>query len=150
MQKNLPRRKHTRLNYYDYSKEGYYFITICIKNRLELLGNIENSNCIKLTKEGEIVHKYIREIEQIYEKIKIDEYVIMPNHIHMIIIIKENERITISKLIQQYKGRVTKELGYSIWQKLFYEHIIRTEKDYYVIKEYIINNILNWKKDIYY
>ncbi len=68
----------------------------------------------------------------------------------MIIMIKEKERITISKLIQQYKGMVTKEIGYSIWQKFFYEHIIRTEKDYYMIKKYIQNNILNWKEDMYF
>ncbi len=150
MRENLPKRKHSRLKYYGYSKEGYYFITICTKKRLELLGNIENANQIKLTRAGEVAHKYIKEIEHVYEKIQIDEYVIMPNHIHMIIIIKEKERISISKVIQQYKGMVTKELGYSIWQKLFYEHIIRTEKDYYIIKEYIQNNISNWEKDIYF
>ncbi len=68
----------------------------------------------------------------------------------MIIIIREKEITTISKLVQQYKGMVTKEIGYSIWQKLFHEHIIRTEKDYYTIKEYIQNNISNWKEDIYF
>ncbi len=107
MRENLPKRKQTRLKYYDYSKEGYYFITICIKNWLELLGNIKNANHIKLTKEREIADKYIKEIEQVYEKIEIDEYVIMPNHIHMIIIIREKEMTTISKLIQQYKSIVT-------------------------------------------
>ena len=139
MRENLPKRKHTRLKYYDYSKEGYYFTTICTKKRLELLGNIENTSKIGLTKEGNIADKYIKKIEEIYEKIEIDEYIIMPNHIHIIIRIKEKESITISKLIQQYKGMVTKELGYSIWQKLFHEHIIRTENDYYIIKRYIQN-----------
>ena len=74
----------------------------------------------------------------------------MPNHIHIILIIKNKGEISISKIIQQFKGKITKELKYSIWQKLFYEHIIRNEKEYLKIKEYIINNPLNWEKDMYY
>lgn len=150
MQKKLPRRKDMRLRCYDYSSEGYYFITICMKNRLEILGKINNEDKIELTKEGKTVQKYIKQIEQIYEIIKVDEYVIMPNHIHMIIVIKEKSNLTISRLIQQYKGMVTKELGKSIWQKLFHEYIIRGEKDYYVIKNYVRENVAKWKKDIYY
>lgn len=150
MQKKIPRRKDMRLRGYDYSSEGYYFITICMKNRLEILGKINNEDKIELTKEGKTVQKYIKQIEQIYEIIKIDEYVIMPNHIHMIIVIKEKSNLTISRLIQQYKGMVTKELGKSIWQKLFHEYIIIGEKDYYVIKNYVRENVAKWKKDIYY
>jgi len=74
----------------------------------------------------------------------------MPNHIHIIIVIKDKETVTISRIIKQYKMYVSKKIGYSIWQKSFYEHIIRNEKEYYKIKEYIKNNIVNWKKDKYY
>ena len=73
----------------------------------------------------------------------------MPNHIHMIIEIKKEEEVTISRIIKQYKMQVCKEIGYKIWQKLFYEHIIRTELDYLKIKAYIQNNVANWKEDIY-
>lgn len=89
-------------------------------------------------------------MEEKYNNIKVDEYVIMTNHIHLIIEIENGRAMlapTISQIIQQYKGVVTKELHYSIWQKLFYEHIIRNEKEYYLIKQYIQNNIVNWKKD---
>ena len=79
--------------------------------------------------------------------ITIDEYVVMTNHIHIIIIINEKNDLTISRIINQYKGGITKKIGYPIWQKLFYEHIIRNENEYYKIKQYIQSNIANWKED---
>ena len=98
----LPKRKQIRLKEYDYSKEGYYFITICTKNRENILGKIEkiniDKNCkrpvgvalqgdpkIKLTKEGKIVRKHIENCNKKFDNIFINEYIIMPNHIHMII-----------------------------------------------------------------
>ena len=149
MKNTLPVRKNIRLNYYDYSKKGTYFITICIKNRIEILGKI-NNNQIKLTKEGIIAQKNITNIEKIYRNTEIEDYVIMPNHIHMMITLKEQNKIKIPRIIKQYKNIVTKQIGYSIWQKSYYEHIIRTEKDYYKIKEYIRNNVMNWKQDKYF
>ena len=147
MKENLPKRKNIRLRYYDYSEEGLYFITICTKNREQLLGEITEANQIKLTKVGTIVEKSIRNLERIYSNITIDEYVVMPNHIHIIIIINEKNDLTISRIINQYKGGITKKIGYSIWQKLFYEHIIRNENEYYKIKQYIQSNIATWKED---
>lgn len=150
MRENISKRKNIRLKDYDYSKEGMYFITICIKNRAEILGKIKNINLIELTREGRIVQMYLEEIENIFENIVVDEYVIMPNHIHMIITIVRKGNSNISKIMQQYKGYVSKKIGYSIWQKLFYEHIIRNEKEYYRVKKYIQSNIINWEKDKYY
>ena len=150
----LSTRKNTRLKQYDYSEEGYYFITICTKDRKNLLSKIENydeSSCkIELTEKGRIVKEHLEKIEECYSNISIDEYIIMPNHIHIILIIKTKGKNSICKVIQQFKGIVTKKLTYPIWQKLFYEHIIRNEKEYLEIKEYIINNPMNWKKDMYY
>lgn len=68
----------------------------------------------------------------------------------MILAINRQSNNSISKIIQQLKGKITKEIGYSIWQKLFYEHVIRNEKEYLKIKEYIINNPINWEKDEYF
>lgn len=92
----------------------------------------------------------IEQLEIIYSNIIIDEYIIMPNHIHMILGITEQCNNSISTIIQQLKGKVTKELGYSIWQKLFYEHIIRNEEEYFKIKNYILNNPINWSMDEYF
>ncbi len=158
MKEILPQRKSIRLKEYDYTHEAYYFITICIKNRINILGKIikycRGEHCssgkMELSYEGKTVKKYLELIHEKYNNIIIDEYVIMPNHIHMILTITEQKSISVSKVIQQYKGIVTKELGYSIWQKLFYEHIIRNEKEYYLIKEYIQNNVINWEKDKYF
>lgn len=155
MKKNLPIRKNIRLKQYDYSQKGYYFITICIKNRRKILSRIENNNFSKkknniLTKEGNIVDKHLKNIELIYNNVELGEYVIMPDHIHMILIKKQKDTNTISKIIQQLKGKITKEIGYSIWHKLFYDSIIKTKKDYLIVKKYIKNNPNNWKNDTYY
>jgi len=138
MTNNLPHRKEIRLKNYDYSLEGYYFITMCTRNKECILSTIKSYNDENyksvLTKLGQMVDAYINRIEEIYLNITIDEYVIMPNHIHMILIIDKKGSNTISKIIQQFKGIITKELKYSIWQKLFHEHIIRNEKEYLLIK----------------
>jgi len=97
MKEILPQRKEIRLKHYNYSAEGYYFITICIKDRLELLGKINvgvallgdpnTSYKITLSKEGEIVKKHIEHCSNRITNVLIDEYVIMPNHIHFIMIL---------------------------------------------------------------
>ena len=103
-----------------------------------------------LTPIGEKVDQYLNKVRNIYLNISIDEYIVMPNHIHIILIIHKKEKNSISKIIQQFKGMVTKDLGYSIWQKVFHEHIIRNEKEYLKIKQYINNNPYNWENDKYY
>ena len=149
MKENLPSRKRIRLQYYDYSEENMYFITICVKDRLEILGKIIEEN-IKLTKEGNIVKHNISKIQKIYKNVIVDEYIIMPNHIHILLLINYKSDATISKIIKHFKTNITREIKYSIWQKSFYEHIIRNEKEYLQIKEYIKNNVINWRKDKYF
>ena len=150
MKDSLPARKIIRLNDFYYTKKGMYFITICTKNRIEILGQIKDKD-IKLTKEGKITRKLTQEIEKIFDNITINEYIIMPNHVHMIIEIKEEkENVSIVKIIKKYKSNISQRLGYSIWQKSYYDHIIRDEKEYYIIKKYIQDNIINWKKDRYF
>jgi REP element-mobilizing transposase RayT len=150
MKENLPLRKKIRLKYYDYSQENKCFITICVKDRLEILGKIEEDNHIKLTKEGNIVKQNIYRLEEIYKNIIVDEYIVMPNHLHILILINYKDGITISKIIKHLKTNISREIKYSIWQKSFYEHIIRNEKEYLKIKEYIKNNVINWRTDKYF
>ena len=150
MKEILPQRKKIRLNNYDYSKENMYFITICVKDRLELLGKINEHNNIKLSKKGNIVKQEIYRLEKIYKNIIIDEYIVMPNHLHILLSINYKNGITISKIIKHLKTNISREIKYSIWQKSFYEHIIRNEKEYLKIKEYIKNNVINWPKDKYF
>ena len=154
-----PSRKPNRLKGYDYRQKGYYFITICTKDRHELLWNqpYVGARIARplLSGIGIIVEKAIKNIPQIYESITIDKYVIMPNHIHLIIIVSERcgramRAPTISTVINQMKGFVSKQIGHSIWQKLFHDHIIRNESGYIKIWHYIDENPTNWQTDCFY
>ena len=158
--KELPVRKSIRLKGYDYSKAGYYYITICVKNGHEMLWEEERNVGARIARPlsqiGRIVKTAIENIPKYYETVKIDKYVIMPNHIHMILILhKDNSgramrAPTISTIINQMKGYVTKQIGFSIWQKLFYEEIIRNEEAYRNIWQYIENNPAKWAEDDYF
>ncbi len=146
---SLPQRKKMRLTGYDYSSKGIYFITICIKHRKNILSSVVESDSyimpkIILTRTGEIVQYYLDRIDGI------DCYVIMPNHIHLIIIKNEYSRTDIIKDIRSLKIMVTKRVGYSIWQTGFYDHIVRDEQDYLAKRQYIEENAIKWLEDEYY
>ena len=147
----FPKRKNIRLKDFGYSQNGYYFVTICTKDRKNLFWESVGADIIhpNLSKYGEIVNTAINAISLHYPNIKIGEYVIMPDHIHMILVISndENGRMisaptkSLSTIIGQMKRWVSKEIGFSVWQKSYYEHVIRDEADYMVKAEYIMNNV---------
>lgn len=147
-------RKQIRLKTYNYGQKGYYFITICTKDRKELLCkkncDLKENKTFELSEIGKIVEDSIKNIEEIYKEVKVDDYVIMPNHIHLILNIDKDTNISVSKIIQQTKSWVTKKVGFPIWQKSFYDHVIRKEQDYYEILNYIQMNPLKWENDRYY
>ena len=158
---DLPKRKPARLPEYNYSSPGAYFITICVKDRKNLLwqtvgASIARPHRPELSAAGRIVDNAIRSISAHYPAITVDHYVIMPNHIHLLLQIHtdENGRAmlapTISVVVQQLKGIVTKQLGHSIWQKLFHDHVIRGERDYQKIWQYIDGNPAKWEEDCFY
>lgn len=103
-----------------------------------------------------ITDEAINNISEIYQNITVDNYVIMPNHIHLLLQIHSDENgrpvvaPTIDRVIQQMKGYVTKQIGEPIWQKLFFDHIIRGEQDYGEIWQYIENNPIKWTDDEFY
>lgn len=160
----LPKRNNIRLQNYDYSLNGAYFVTICTKDRKCIFGNVVGEDIIlpkilphtQLNVYGKIVDKAINEIENRYEHIYVNKYIIMPNHIHMIILINSNENgrmissPTLSTVIGSMKRWVSKQIGTPIWQKSFYDHVIRTQSDYDFAWEYTENNSLKWKLDKYY
>ena len=98
--------------------------------------------------------KDILKIEKIYPCIFVDSYVIMPNHIHLLLTIDTIRRPmvapTIATVIKQFKGAVSKEVGMSVWQKGFYDHIIRDDEDYNTKAQYIDTNPLTWERDELY
>lgn len=157
----LPNRKPNRLKKYDYSQKDAYFITICTKNRQKTLWNVGASfgrpkEFPQLSEYGTIIKNEISRIGEIYDNyVTIDKFVIMPNHIHMIILLHGNNgrpkvAPTLSRIMQQFKGSVTKQMGFSLWQKLYHDHIIRNEREYQKIWRYIDTNPLKWEEDCFY
>ena len=161
MRNDLPKRNPTRLKGYDYSTPGAYFITICTQDRKELLSEIivgDDAYIVpqnNLSKIGLVCDKYINNINNKYENVTVDKYVTMPNHIHLIIFLHGTMRASsptnnIETIIRSFKTMVTKEIGTSIWQRSYHDHIIRGDKDYQKIWEYIDTNVIRWKKDCFY
>lgn len=116
-------------------------------------------NPTQLSKYGTIVDGAIQNIPKFYTNVSVDKYVIMPNHVHMIVLIENETKTTngrliidptLSRIVQQLKSYVTKDIGSSIWQKSFYDHVIRDTKDYEGIWKYIDENPLKWSEDNYY
>ena len=164
---NLPKRKNTRLKYYDYTNYGYYFITICTKNQSCCFGKI-TSDKMQLSNYGKIAYNEMIDLKNHYHNIKIDKFVIMPNHIHSIIIVgSELEQSdvttnsivtagaasgapTVGNVVRGYKSGVSRKCGFPIWQRGYYEHIIRNEKDYQETYRYIEVNPAKWCDDKYH
>ena len=159
MQAALPKRKNARLNGYDYSHKGAYFVTICTRNRLALLADVSivgaESCRVNLTPEGMIAEQGIETLSTTYQGIRVVKSVVIPNHVHMIIAIggegwRQDAAPTLSRMINQYKRGVSMKIGTSIWQKSFYEHIIRNEEDFFRVWQYIEDNSARWVEDEYY
>ena len=99
MKKELPERKRIRLEGYDYSRAGYYFVTICVEDRNEMLGTVVVGDApprvpiVELTEYGVFVEAQIQKISRIYPRVLVDKYIVMPNHIHMIVIVKDEINI---------------------------------------------------------
>ncbi len=159
----LPKRKPTRLRDFDYSKNGYYFITICSHNKRKIFSNIvgEGFPLPQLTPQGKIANEYILKIDKKYPHIKPEKYVIMPNHIHIIISVNNNGRgnpsPTISNMVGWLKYNITKQInliignvGNKIFQRSFHDHIIRGDRDFLEIWNYIDSNPAKWEQDKFY
>ena len=142
-------RKLNRLQNYDYSRNGLYFITICTKDRIPYLSEIHDVGnaalgvpIVKLTEYGEIVNDNIKKINEIYRYVSVTKYVIMPDHIHMILFVSDFEdrfvncgtpraafpTKSVSQIINGLKSISTKQIGFSIWQKSF--HVQNCTKDF--------------------
>jgi len=115
----LPTRKDIRLKGYNYSSAGYYFITICVKDRHEMLGRIDvGANCVRphLSEYGNVVEAEIAVLSETYSTVEVVKYVIMPNHIHLILSIANDDgrtqfAPTVPRIIKQFKGSITKMTG---------------------------------------
>ena len=143
-----------RLEKSEYENNQIYFITICVKNRKNILGKIINepvfeTKIMVLSKIGIIVECFFKKSFLIYKDLFLYDYCIMPNHIHFILlrnIYTKNKRTNISTMIQQFKISITKHIKKSIWQDGYYERIIRNEREFYKVKNYIDFNVENYNE----
>ncbi len=157
--------KKIRLQKYDYSQPGYYFVTICTKDKAEYFGKIKNG-LMCLNQVGDIAEAIWKQIPASYSSVDLDYSIVMPNHLHGIIIIKPHDGMpghaatglhaltpgSLPSIVNHFKGAVKKDCnknGFTDfqWQSRFYDHIIRKDESLDKIREYIVNNPLNWELD---
>ncbi len=157
-------RKILRLQDYDYSQSGGYFVTLCVHQKMCYFGSIIDGK-LQLNDVGRMIDYWWREIQNKYQTVVLDEYIIMPNHIHAIIFLDDNPKMvakSLSNIIQWFKTMTTnayihgvKESGWQryeqrLWQRSFYDHIIRSEEALNRIRQYILLNPENWLNDDLY
>lgn len=161
MDNEMPKRKPIRLKEYDYSQPGAYFLTICTESRKKCFwktvgARIARPQDVPLNAYGRIVDDAINKIHTIYPAVYVAQYVIMPNHIHLLLEIHPDAcgrpmvAPTMDRIVRQFKGYVTKQIGTSVWQKLYFDHIIRNRQDYDEHMRYIYENPLCWMYDELY
>ena len=183
MSEKLPKRKDLRLKEYDYNGAGLYFLTICTDKRRKILSNIVGGDVldaprVELTAYGKIVDKYINQLNDFYENVFVEQFVIMPNHIHLILFVREDgssrtstltdenicvgngssrtstptvrQHSVVPAFVSTFKRFCNKEIGENIWQRYYYDHIIRDKRDYEEISKYIYENPLKWEFDELY
>jgi len=151
---DLPNRKSPRIPNYDYSLPNYYFVTICTHNKKCYFGTSSFLNEF-----GKIAEECILNISKRYPGVLVDKYVIMPNHIHVILIFDERKdhsnSANLSHVIGQYKMSVTKLIHnlnpeITVWQRSFHDHVIRNSHSYEKIWKYIDDNPRKWEEDCFY
>ena len=171
-ERELPKRKDIRLKNFDYSSPGVYFVTICTENRKNYFwnGNLNpqlfewcsvGANCVRpqnlpLSDIGNMVLDELEKWHKTYAAVALYSYVIMPNHLHIMVFISTDEygrpqvAPTVDRMVKQFKGAVTKKTGYPIWQKSFVEHVIRNKQDFESRSKYIYENPIRWYYDELY
>ena len=149
---DLPKRKRLRLEEYDYNQNGAYHVILCTKDRKPVLSCIVGDDAHIVPKPyGQIVEKYIRNVPEI------EKYVLMPDHIHMLIRLDNGsmwastptdkpQHNRIASIVRSIKILTTKEIGTAIFQRSYYDHVIRNQRDYREIWEYIDQN--PWKREL--
>jgi putative transposase len=167
--KKSHRRKLVRLRHYEYSQSGAYFITMCVQNRACLFGNIIDGD-MQLNDAGRMIQSLWNELPTFYSGSEIDAFVIMPNHFHGIIILNESvgaihesplrmtvterRNMAIPKMIGRFKMTSSKRInqfretpGATVWQRNYWERVMRNDIELDAFREYIANNPLQWHLD---
>ena len=151
-------RRSIRLQGYDYTQAGAYYLTTVVHRREHLLGEIQQEE-MQLSKFGQIVHYAWLDLPNHYTQLELGAFCIMPNHFHGIILFNDVERMgvppqPISEIVRAFKSFSARRInafrktpGIPFWQRNYYEHIIRNDQDHELIQKYILSNPINWEKD---
>ena len=148
---DLPKRKSPRIPGYDYSTVNYYFITICTHEKKCIFGEPG-----RLNRMGLVAEEYLLKIPKLHPKIRLDKYVVMPNHVHAILDVQESgKNADLNVIIGQYKMAVTKRIrkfkpDFEVWQRSYHDHVIRNQSRYERIWNYIEDNPRKWEEDCFY
>jgi len=170
----LPQRKSPRLQDYDYTQSGAYFITICTNDRRSIFGYIDDGEMV-LSKAGMIAHDRWLALPDHHQRVELDFFVIMPNHMHGIIILTDEKPVgtmpalsaddtqylksgSLGTVVGSYKSSVTRHLQQNIakhrndkiWQPRYHDHIIRNPDDLHRLREYVWYNPARWEADVLY
>ncbi len=169
----LKKRKTPRYGSFDYNSTGIYFITICTQNRKPILSRVVGKGSLchstELTEYGKIADKYINQLNDFYDHLSVEHYIIMPNHIHLLLWVKTKSNTTesgqsrtpvptnverannlCSQFVSTFKRFCNKEYGKNIWQARFNDHIVRNREDYEEHVKYIYENPIKWYYDELY
>jgi len=145
-----PSRKPNRMVGKNYNWNGAYFLTACTKERHCFFGQVQDGTMI-LSDIGRIAVETLANTEVIYPSVLLDSFVIMPNHVHLLVVLlSERHNPTIQRLMQQWKGIVTKKAEFPLWQDRFDDRIVYGAAGFRKIKKYIENNPMQWKEDKFY
>jgi putative transposase len=153
-----PQRRSIRIKDYDYSQANIYFVTICIHKQIPVLGVVKNEK-VALSEIGKIVDSNWQNISAHYSNVTLDDYIIMPDHLHGLIVVQDiyadainggpTKKATLASIVSGFKSGVTRELGksrlavqYPLWQRNYFEHVIRNQAELNKICQYIKNNPL--------
>ena len=143
-------RKSPRLKQFDYCYPALYFVTICTHDKICLFGQPE-----RLNEMGMAAENCIQQINAHYQCAAVEKYVVMPNHIHMLILLSGEDCPSLSTIIGSYKSQVSKEIhnlnpDIKVWQRSFHDHIVRNEKTMERIWKYIDENPWHWNEDKFF
>ena len=145
----FPVRKNPRMKQIDYASENYYFVTVCTWDKKCIFGRPGRLNTM-----GKAAECGMCSITDHFSGVRIDKFIIMPNHVHAIVVI-EQRGTNLSVLMGQYKSFVSREIhkihpNLKVWQSSFHDHVIRNQKEYEQIWLYIDANPANWEKDCFF
>ena len=142
-------RKYPRLKFHDYRANGAYFLTIICYRRKPLFGEIRTGQMFPTTLGQRVISAW-KQLERRYPWVETDAVIVMPNHFHGIIWLTENSPYSICRIMNGFKAGVSREAGFKVWQRSFYDRVIRNENELFNARKYIEENPLRWESDRLY